>query len=81
MVRMKKPMIWKEEDGTKYKISFSEKLQMRNLEAARKQVLWHKRNFYAKLALIAIFCILTAAILFLLYRLDLVDFFSKVMYR
>ena len=31
----KKDMVWKEEDGTRYKISFSEQLQRKNLQATR----------------------------------------------
>lgn len=80
MVNLKKPMTWKEEDGTKYKISYSEKLQMEQLKAAKHLAKWEKRNFYAKLALLAIFLILTSAILFIFYRLDSVNFFSNVMY-
>lgn len=74
-------MIYKEEDGTKYKISYSEELQLKNLRATQKQVVWEKRNFYAKVILVLILTILTIAFLFLLYRLDTVNFFTKIMYR
>jgi len=78
---MKKPLIYKEEDGTKYKISFSEELQMKNLREARKQIVWNKRNFYAKVALILVMLTFTISFIYLIYRLDLVNFFSYLMYR
>jgi hypothetical protein len=78
---MKKPLIYKEEDGTKYKISFSEELQMKNLQEARKQIIWQKRNFYAKVALILVVLTLTVSLIYLVYRLDAVNFFSYLMYR
>lgn len=81
MPALKKPMVWKEEDGTKYKISFSEKLQMRSLQAIRHQITWEKRNFYAKVVLMIIFLFLVVSVLYLFYRLDAVNFFSKVMYK
>jgi hypothetical protein len=81
MPALKKPMVWKEEDGTKYKISFSEDLQMKSLAAMRNQIIWEKRNFYAKIALIAIILIIAVSFLFLLYRLDMVNFFSRLMYK
>jgi len=80
MVKLKQPMTWKEEDGTKYKISYSEKLQLDNLRATKHLVKWQRRNFYAKVGLLLIFLLLTSAMLFVFYRLDSVDFFSNVMY-
>lgn len=73
--------MWKEEDGTKYKISFSEELQLKNLNAIKKQVAWEKRNFYAKIVLITLFVILVISVLYVFYRLDAVNFFSSVMYK
>jgi len=81
MPALKKPMVWKEEDGTKYKISFSENLQMKSLNAIRHQIVWEKRNFYAKIVLMGIILILGASFVFLLYRLDAVNFFSRLMYK
>lgn len=81
MPSLKKPMVWKEEDGTKYKISFSEELQMKSLNAMRSQIVWEKRNFYAKIALIFIILIIAASFLYLVYRLDMVNFFSRLMYK
>ena len=80
MVKLKKPMVWKEEDGTQYKISYSEKLQIENLKATKHLAKWQKRSFYAKLALLLMFGLLTSTVLFVLYRLDSVNFFSNVMY-
>ena len=79
MVKLKKPMVWKEEDGTKYKISYSEKLQLENLKATKHLARWQKRNFYAKLALLIVFVIFTAAMFYVFIQLDSVDFFTKVM--
>ena len=40
-----KPIIWKDERGEKYKISYSEELQIKNLNTLKKQVKWQKVNF------------------------------------
>lgn len=76
-----KAMIYKEEDGTKYKISFSEELQLKNLKLSKEHIRWQKRNFYAKMALIGIIFTLTLTFLFLLYRLDRIDFFTTLIYK
>ncbi|MBM3199660.1 hypothetical protein FJZ53_01895 [Candidatus Woesearchaeota archaeon] len=81
MVTLKEPMEWKEEDGTKYRISYSEKLQIDQLNATRELAKWHKRSFYAKLALFALGVVFTASVLYLLLWLDHADFFMKVMSR
>ncbi len=78
---MPRTMTYKDEDGTKYKISYSEELQLKNLRATKRQVVWEKRNFYVKVLLLIVIAILTATILFVLYRLDTVNFFTQVMYR
>lgn len=71
-----KPMYYKDEDGTKYKISFSEELQMKNLTAAKENTLWLRRNFYAKIALVLIALVMVITFVYLLYRLDQIDFFT-----
>ena len=76
-----KPMYYKDDDGTKYKISFSEELQMKNLNAAKENTTWLRRNFYAKIALVVIMLIMVVTFLFLLYRLDQVNFFTILMTR
>ena len=80
-LKLKKPMVWKEEDGTTYKISFSEKLQLENLEAAKKQLMWDRMNFFAKIALIVVIAAFAASVIYVFYRLDQVNFFSNVMYK
>ena len=76
-----KPMYYKDDDGKEYKISYSEKLQMKNLAATRRLIEWNKIAFYGSVALILILLALTVTILYTLYRLDAVDFFTRVLYR
>jgi len=68
-------------DGEKYRISFSEELQMKNIKLARENKKWLKYNFYAKLTLAFLILILVIIILFTLYRLDKIDFFTGILYR
>ena len=77
---MKKPMVYKSEDGTMYKISFSEELQLKNLKASRKQIKWQKRAFMAQALLAFVLFILSMAVIYVFYRLDQVNFFTKIMY-
>lgn len=81
MPKLKKPMVYKDEGGNKYKISFSEKVQLKNLRATKNQVKWERRNFYAKLLLIAIMGIMLVSMLYLFYQLDRIDFFTGILYR
>ena len=68
-------------DGEKYRISFSEELQLKNLKASKESKKWLKLNFYAKTALVLLLLIGIVTFLFLLYRLDQVNFFSGILYR
>lgn len=68
-------------DGEKYRISFSEELQMKNLKAARQNQRWLKYNFYAKLTLAVLILILVIIVAFTLFRLDRIDFFTGILYR
>tara|TARA_Y100000310_G_C20595324_1_gene770206 strand:- start:807 stop:1067 length:261 start_codon:yes stop_codon:yes gene_type:complete len=68
-------------DGEKYRISFSEELQMKNLKASRQNQRWLKYNFYAKVTLAFLVLILVLIIGFTLFSLDRVDFFSGILYR
>lgn len=68
-------------DGEKYRISWSEELQLKNLNALKRQVIWQRRNFYIKLALMVFVLICVAMFAFVLYRLDSVNFFSTIMYK
>lgn len=70
---------YKDEKGEKYKISWSEELQLKNLKAARENTRWLKMNFYAKVFLAFMVLVLTVAFLFLLFRLDRVDFFTTLL--
>jgi len=68
-------------DGEKYRISFSEELQMKNIKLARENRRWLKYNFYAKIALSVLILILVIMIGFTLFRLDKIDFFTGLLYR
>ena len=68
-------------DGEKYRISFSEELQMKNIKIARENKKWLKYNFYAKVSLAILILILVIIVIFTLYRLDKIDFFTGILYR
>jgi hypothetical protein len=66
-------VVWKDKTGT-YKLGYSQKLM-------KEQVQWQKINFAGKLALIGVIIILIAIVLFVLYRLDQINFFTGILYR
>ncbi len=68
-------------DGEKYRVSFSEELQLKNLKAARDNKKWLMMNFYGKMALATIMLILLVVIVYTLYRLDQINFFTGILYR
>lgn len=68
-------------DGEKYRISFSEELQLKNLKASKENKKWLKMNFYAKVTLALLMLILVVTFIFLLYRLDQINFFTGILYR
>ena len=68
-------------DGEKYRISFSEELQMKNIKLSRENRRWLKYNFYAKIALTMLILILVIIVGFTLFRLDRIDFFTGLLYR
>jgi len=68
-------------DGEKYRISFSEELQLKNLKATKENKKWLKMNFYGKMALAGLMLILVITLIFLLYRLDQINFFTGILYR
>ena len=76
---MTKPLVYKEEDGTKYKISYSEKLQLNNLRESRKIRNWLQINFYSNIILLLILIVLTVTFVYLLWQLDKVDFFTNLL--
>ena len=68
-------------DGEKYRVSFSEELQLKNLKAARENKKWLIMNFYGKMALAFIMLMLFIVLIYVLYRLDQINFFTGVLYR
>jgi len=68
-------------DGEKYRISWSEELQLKNLKATKELTSWQKRNFYVKVLLLLVFVVSAFSFMYILYRLDAVNFFSTVMYK
>ncbi len=68
-------------DGERYRISWSEELQMKNLHVAKRQVVWQRRNFYVKIALVCALLALLFVFVYVFYKLDAVNFFSTVMYK
>ncbi len=68
-------------DGEKYRVSFSEELQLKNLKAARENKKWLMLNFYGKLFLAGIMFLLLVIVIYTLYRLDAINFFTGILYR
>ena len=60
-------LFWKDSDGSKYKLGFSQK----------QQVIAN----WLKLGILITLIIIAATVLYVLYALDKVDFFSTIMYR
>ena len=65
-------IVWKDKTGT-YKLGYSQKLM-------KEQLQWQKINFAGKVALMGVLLIFIAIILYFLYRLDKVNFFTNMMY-
>ena len=68
-------------DGEKYRISFSEELQLKNLKAAKENKRWLMMNFYGKMTLAVIMLILLIVIVYVLFKLDQINFFTGILYR
>jgi len=68
-------------DGEKYRVSFSEELQLKNLKASRENKRWLIMNFYGKMLLAGIMLMLFIVIVYTLYRLDAINFFTGILYR
>lgn len=68
-------------DGERYRISFSEELQLKNLKAAREHKRWAIMSFYANIVLAGMLLVLVLLIMYILYRLDQINFFTGVLYR
>lgn len=67
---MAKPMIYKDSEGNNYKISYSEELQLKNLQATREQTFWLKKNFYMMLLLGVVVVMLLALVFGVIYWMD-----------
>ena len=68
-------------DGEKYRVSFSEELQLKNLKAAKENKKWLMMNFYGKVTLAFMMLMLFITIIYVLYKLDQINFFTGVLYR
>ena len=64
-------IMWKDQTGT-YKLGYSQKLM-------RDQVKWLKFNFMVKLLLLLVMLGLFVMFFFVFYRLDSIDFFTKLL--
>lgn len=76
---MAKPMIYKQEDGTQYKISYSEELQLKNLQATHEQTFWLKKNFYIMLLLLFAIILVVALVFATLYWVDSHEIITRIL--
>ena len=76
-----KTMVYKDDNGDKYKISYSEELQLKQLRNNKKLLQWQQVNFYVTFLLLLVGLGLLVVIVFVMYRLDAVNFFTNVAYR
>ena len=75
-------MIYKDDNtGDKYKISWSEELQLKNINVSKKQVQWKKINFVLMTLLLIIILVFAIAVIYTLFKLDNINFFTNVAYR
>ncbi len=68
-------------DGEKYRISWSEELQLKHLHEQRATKKWLRMNFYVGVVLGIILLAAVVAMVFTLYRLDQINFFTGLLYR
>jgi len=66
-------LVWKDKTGT-YKLGYSQKLM-------KEQVRWQKINFAGKVALISCLLILIIIVLYVLFKLDSINFFTGLLYK
>ncbi len=76
---MAKPMTYKDGDGNTYKISYSEELQLKNLQATREQTFWLRKNFYMMLLLGAVLLMLLVLVFSVLYWTDSHNIISRLL--
>ena len=74
-----KSLVWKDEDGSQYKISYSEELQLKNLQATREQTFWLRKNFYMMLLLGAVLLMLLVLVFSVLYWTDSHNIISRLL--
>ncbi|MBS3133615.1 hypothetical protein J4214_00095 [Candidatus Woesearchaeota archaeon] len=68
-------------DGEKYRISWSEELQLKQLNEQKHTRKWLTMNFYLGVILGLLVLVLLMTVMFTLYRLDQIDFFTGLLYR
>ncbi len=78
---MPKSITYKDEKGNNYNITYSEEIQLKNLNVAKKQVYWLKLNFIMKFLLFFVMLGLLAVIVYTLWMLGNIDFFTRVAFR
>lgn len=76
---MAQPMAYKDGDGNTYKISYSEELQLKNLNATREQTFWLRKNFYMMLLLGVLIVMAVGAVFAVLYWLDSNQIISRLL--
>ncbi|MAG47496.1 hypothetical protein CL617_02730 [archaeon] len=68
-------------DGEKYRISWSEELQLKQLKEQKSTRRLLTMNFYVAIVLGILFLTLVVTMIFTLYRLDQINFFTGLLYR
>ncbi len=68
-------------DGEKYRISWSEELQLKTLEATRENTKWQRFNVYTGVILVFLLLILVVTLIFVFYSLDKINFFTGLLYK
>jgi len=76
-----KSMTYKDENGEKYRISYSEELQLKQLKYHKRLLHWQQMSFVVMLFLILVALTLLVIIVFVLYRLDSINFFTSLIWR
>ena len=66
-------IVWKDKTGT-YKLGYSQKLM-------KEKIRWQKINFAGKVTLIACLLILIIIVMYVLFKLDSINFFTGVLYK
>jgi len=56
-------------------------LQLKNLKSSQENKKWAIYNFYVKMGILAVMLMLFLMLVFVLYELDRIDFFTGILYR